>query len=125
MEEFDGHGVVCDVVLAVFLGQTRVAEQMGPVCREGALELSRGFFTDDVNGVAEVVVGDALDDLDGAIRVVPVNQEVCAQVEQFRAVTGDIGNADNTEACEFGQLKRGEAGGCRCCHTLVYGLSIA
>lgn len=78
VEEFDGHGVVCDVVLAVFLGQTRVAEQMGPVCREGALELSRGFFTDDVNGVAEVVVGDALDDLDGAIRVVPVNQEVCA-----------------------------------------------
>ena len=120
MEELDGHGVVCDVVLAVFLGQTRVAQQMGPVCCEGALELSRGLLTDNVDGLAEVIVGDALDDLDGAVRVVPVNQEVCAQVEQFRAVTGDVGNADDPEACEFGQLKCGETGGCRCCHPSVY-----
>lgn len=56
---------------------------------------------------------DALDDLDGAFGVVAVDEEVGAEVEEFGAVAGDVGNADDAEAGEFGELEGDEAGCCR------------
>lgn len=118
MEQLDGHGVVGDVVQAVVFGQARVAEKVGAGgVGQGALHKGGGVLADDVDGVAEVVVGDALDYLDSTVGVVAVDEEVGAEVEEFGAVAGDVGDADDTEAGEFGELEGDEAG-CRRCYTI-------
>lgn len=103
-------------VLQLLFGQTRVAEQVRPLrVRKRALQECSGLPADNVDGVAEFVVSNALDDLHGAFGVLSVDEEVCAEFEEFGAVAGDVGDADDAEAGEFGKLESDEArcgGGC-------------
>lgn len=119
VEQLDGHGVVGDVVEAL-LGQARVAQEVGARrVFQRALQEGRGFAADNVDGKAQAIVGDALNDLDGAFGRVPVDEEVRAQFEQLGAVPGDIGNADNTEAGKLRQLQGDESGRSGCCPPLA------
>ena len=103
-------------VLQLLLGQTRVAEQVRALrVRKRALQECSGLPADNVDGVAELVVSNALDNLHGTLGVLSVDEEVCAEFEELGAVAGDIGDADDAEAGEFRELKSDETSGCGGC----------
>ena len=85
-------------VLQRLLGQTRITEQ---VCSlrvpKRALQECSVLPADNVDGVAELVVSNALDNLHGALGILSVHEEVCAEFEKFSAMAGDIGDADDVE----------------------------
>lgn len=100
----------------LLLGQTRVAEQVRPLrVRKCALQECSGLPADNVDGVAEFVVSNALDNLHGALGVLSVHKEVCTEFEEFGAVAGNVGDANNAEAGEFCELKSDETSGCGGC----------
>jgi len=103
-------------VLQLLLGQSCVAKQVCPLrIRKRALQKCSSLPTDNVDGVAEVVVSNAFDDLHGTLGVLAVDEEVCAEFEELGAVAGDIGDADDAEAGEFRELKSDETSGCGGC----------